>query len=154
MVSIGQSWDHADIHDDLRAKYLETYWIDREVSSANRSGTVRHSIKRIKCPPRISHYPKLQGLVHGFEKRGDKRGLACILHEVDKYVTAMPGTATRPEFMRHGDSSGDIIWVRHDEKQPEETLDVEHHVLQCLLVKVIKCESAASAGAVKVEADP
>ena len=111
---------------DLRKRYLESYWFDREVSGANWSGQVRHSIQKVKCSPHIAKYQKVETLIHELELQGDLAGVAMVLQELDHYLCAMPGSMTRPAFMCNA-PDGDVEHVEVD-RTPAEILDVENYV--------------------------
>lgn len=111
---------------DLRKKYLESYWFDREVSAATRSGEVRHSIQKVKCNPRIARYKKVETLIHELELLGNLAGVAMVLQELDHYLCAMPGSMNRPEFMCDA-TDADVEHLEVD-RTPAEVLDVEKYV--------------------------
>ncbi len=115
---------------DLRKKYLESYWFDREVSGANRSGQVRHSIQKVKCSPRVAKYQTVETLIHELELQGNLAGVAMVLQELDHYLCAMPGSMKRPAFMCNAADNDVDSGVEHVEvdRTPAEILDVENYV--------------------------
>ena len=144
---------------DLRKKYLESYWYDRDHSAANRSGAVRHSIQKIKCSPRILKYRSVEALIQQFEAEGNLRQVALTLNELDQYLAHYPGSMGKPEFMKcnngFADNDVDVEFVEVNITGAE-VVEVETYVLQCMIVKVVKQEptcTIAFGASVKQEAD-
>lgn len=120
----------ADKLDCLRIKYLKSYWIDRDTSTEHRSKRRRvvSAGQKVKCAPKISHYPKLQSIVQDLQDQGDQRRIACLLNELDLCLTT-PGTMVRPESLRKCD---DDVWIEEAGQSSDmiENRALENYVAQ------------------------
>ena len=84
------------------------------------------------------------------EQKQDFRQIAVLLSELDLYLMSFPGRVGVPKYVQNSrddddsDDDTDLTFIEAS-RTPDEVVDIEQYVLQCMILKVVKLEPVTPA---------